>query len=124
MANQCNGVCRGRKNRLWGLYKLEGELVLPIRYEYVRAIHPDLLAARAPENDTLLHFFNGKGEVLFQTAGLKGEPGFNENTVEVIRPDMSRVFSTRKAGDPSRAASKTAGDRRENRRLRYDRQPG
>ncbi|MBK8492838.1 MAG: TonB family protein [Saprospirales bacterium] len=88
------------KNGLWGLYKLEGELVLPIRYEYVRAIHADLLAARAPENDTLLHFFNGKGEALFQTAGQTAEPGFNENTVQVIRPDMSRVFLDLKGQDP------------------------
>lgn len=88
------------KNKLWGLYKLEGGLVLPIQYEYVRAIHPDLLAARAPENDTLLHFFNGKGEALFQAAGQTAEPGFNENTVVIIRPDMSRGFLDLKGEDP------------------------
>ncbi|MFZ2897403.1 MAG: energy transducer TonB, partial [Saprospiraceae bacterium] len=98
--NSVMGYAGVGKNKRWGLYKLEGGLVLPIQYEYVRALHPDLLAARAPENDTLLYFFNGKGEALFQAAGQTAEPGFNENTVQIIRPDMSRVFLDLKGEDP------------------------
>jgi TonB family protein len=98
--NSVMGYAGVGKNELWGLYKLEGGLVLPIQYEYVRAIHPDLLAARAPENDTLLYFFNGKGEALFQAAGQTAEPGFNENTVVIIRPDRSRGFLDLKGEDP------------------------
>jgi TonB family protein len=98
--NSVMGYAGVGKDKLWGLYKLEGGLVLPIQYEYVRALHPDLLAARAPENDTLLYFFNGKGEALFQAAGQTAEPGFNENTVVIIRPDMSRSFLDLKGEDP------------------------
>lgn len=98
--NSVMGYTGVGKNKLWGLYKLEGGLVLPIQYEYVRALHADLLAARTPENDTLLYFFNGKGKALFQAAGLTAEPGFNENTVQIIRPDMSRVFLDLKGEDP------------------------
>lgn len=98
--NSVMGYVAVEKEKLWGLYKLESGLVLPIQYEYVRALHPDLLTARAPENDTLLHFFNGKGEALFQAAGQTAEPGFNENTVQIIRPDMSQVFLDLRGQDP------------------------
>lgn len=74
-----------------GLYHLKGRLILPLRYEYARAIHPNLLVAKLP-GDSLLIFFDAKGQELFKALGHTAWPGFNTHSIEIIRKDRTRYF--------------------------------
>ena len=92
------GFCGARKGKLVSLYRLDGKQLLPLRYEYLQVLATDLFVARLP-GSVLLTFYDEKGKELFQYTGESAWPGFNEQTIEVIRADKSRVFIDRK-GQP------------------------
>lgn len=89
------GFCGARKGKLISLYRLDGKLLLPPQYEYLQVLATDLFAARSPGSASLT-FYDEKGKELFQYMGETAWPGFNEQTIEVIRHDKSRVFIDRK----------------------------
>ena len=78
-------------NKLWGIYRLGHKLVLSPAYEYARALQPNLLVARYP-NDTLLQFFNADGKLLYKLPGQKVERGFNAETYAVFSLGMEKTF--------------------------------
>lgn len=78
-----------------GLYNFKGKQVLPLQYEYVRAVFADLLVARMA-GDTVLQFFDAAGKPIFKTPGNTAWPGFDDHTTEIIRADKSRYFRNKK----------------------------
>lgn len=80
-----------RQQTSWGMVNSKGKLVLPLKFDYVRNIFPDLHVAREPR-DTILQFFNGKGELLFKTSGRKTREGFDDKTFKIERLDRSKDF--------------------------------
>lgn len=90
--NQAN-----EKNK-WGLINRKGDLVLPMQYEEVNVVYPDLLAGRA-FRDSVLHFFDGHGHHLFDHIGRTANPGFDENTVEILRDKSNRYYYIKKNGE-------------------------
>ena len=89
------GFCGARKGKLVSLYRLDGKQQLPLRYEYLQVLATDLFVARFPGSASLT-FYDENGKERFQYTGESAWPGFNEQTIEVIRPDKSRVFIDRK----------------------------
>ena len=76
----------------WGMVNSKGEIVLPLKFEYIRNIFPDLHVARA-SRDTMLQFFNARGELLFKIPGRKTLEGFNSKTFKIERLDRSEYFA-------------------------------
>ncbi|MCC6279744.1 MAG: WG repeat-containing protein, partial [Saprospiraceae bacterium] len=54
----------------WGMVNTRGKVVVPEKFQYVRAISPGLLAGRI-DGDSILEFYNAKGTVLYKIAGLE-----------------------------------------------------
>jgi TonB family protein len=90
--NQAN-----EKNK-WGLINRKGDLILPMQYEEISVVYPDLLVARV-FRDSVLHFYDGKGRHLYDNIGRTANPGFDENTVEIIRDRSNRYYNIKKNGD-------------------------
>ncbi|MFZ2897353.1 MAG: energy transducer TonB, partial [Saprospiraceae bacterium] len=99
MGSVKQGYAGVAKGYLWGLHNLEGELILPLQYEYTRAVYPELLAAREA-GDSLLQFFDGQGVALFKAKGLLAGPGFDPQTVEIVQTGGMRYFLDLKGQDP------------------------
>lgn len=79
------------KNGLLGLYHYNGKAVLPPKFADTHVIRPDLVMGRYP-GDSLMQFYNDKGEFLFKAAGEAAFGGYDANTVEIMRADHSRYF--------------------------------
>lgn len=58
----------GKTPDSWGMIDSRGKVILPEKFKYVRAITPDLFVAKV-DIDSMLQFFNGKGELLYKIAG-------------------------------------------------------
>lgn len=63
----------------WGMIDSHGNTILPEKYAYLRAISPNLLAAKSAQ-DTMLHFFDRKGTFLYSLPGRNIEPLDFDNT--------------------------------------------
>jgi hypothetical protein len=88
------GYCGVRKGQQFGLYRLDGKQLLPAQYTYLRVLDTGLFVAKLP-GGTQLRFLDETGKLLFQYEGEKAWPGYDNQTIEVIRADKSRVFITR-----------------------------
>lgn len=97
-----NGLAAVSKNKqkdgTWGMVDLEGEVVLPLKYDYVRSIFPDLIVARE-FTDTMLQFFDGEGKPLFTTPGRSVTKGFDEKSIRINRHKQPDFFAD-KMGQP------------------------
>ena len=74
------------------------KVVLPLKYDYVRSIFPDLMVARE-FGDTMLQFFDGKGKPLFTTPGKSVTQGFDEKSMKINRHKQPDFFAD-KTGKP------------------------
>lgn len=63
----------------WGMIDSRGKVILPEKFRYVRAITPDLFVAKV-DIDSMLQFFNVKGELLYKIAGRYVSPLDIDNT--------------------------------------------
>jgi protein TonB len=63
----------------WGMVDAYGKVILPEKFQYVRAITPTLLVGRV-DGDSILQFHNSKGKLLYKIAGKKIEPIDIDNT--------------------------------------------
>ncbi|MBK8623948.1 MAG: TonB family protein [Saprospiraceae bacterium] len=63
----------------WGMIRDDGKIIIPEKYQYVRAINEKLLVARTYE-EKMLYFFNEKGEILKKIPGNIVEPHDVDNT--------------------------------------------
>lgn len=63
----------------WGMVDAYGKVILPEKFQYVRAITPTLLVGRV-DGDSMLQFHNSKGKLLYKIAGKKIEPIDIDNT--------------------------------------------
>ena len=63
----------------WGIVDSYGKVILPEKFQYVRAITPRLLVGRV-DGDSMLQFYNLKGKLLYKIAGKKIEPIDIDNT--------------------------------------------
>ncbi len=73
-------VTRNSKERnTWGMVDARGKVILPEKFQYVRAVTPDLLVGRM-DGDSMLQFFNLKGDLLYKIAGKSVEPGRVDDT--------------------------------------------
>jgi TonB family protein len=63
----------------WGMVDARGKVILPEKFQYVRAITPTLLVGRI-DGDSMLQFYNLKGALLYKIAGKKIEPLDIDNT--------------------------------------------
>lgn len=68
----------------WGMVDSRGKVILPEKFQYVRAVTPQLLAAKLA-NDTLIHFYNLEGRLLYTISGRNLEPLDIDNTCFGIR---------------------------------------
>jgi hypothetical protein len=93
------GYAGVKRNGRWGLYQLEGGMALEPRFEFARAIHPDLLAGRLA-GEAQLQFFDGSGHPVFPAEGESAQSGFDAETVEIIRVDKTRYFLNKNGEDP------------------------
>jgi hypothetical protein len=57
----------------WGMIESNGKIVLPEKYQYVRAINNNLIVAK-PNPDTVLQFFDRKGNILYKIPGKYIDP--------------------------------------------------
>jgi TonB family protein len=94
------GLARVKKDRRadsgWGIIDARtGRSVLPEKFEFARAIFPDLLVGRQFADSTM-QFFDGKGQPLFQLFGRSAAPGFDENSMLIRRVDRSEYFADKK----------------------------
>lgn len=94
------GYARVKKDRRadsgWGILDARtGQSILPQKFEFARAIFPDLLVGRQFADSTM-HFFDGKGQPLFQLFGRSAAPGFDENSMLISRVDRSEYFVDKK----------------------------
>lgn len=86
----------GEKNK-WGLINRKGEQVLPMQYEELRVVYPDLIYGKT-WRDTVLHFFDAAGKLLYQVPGRSAGVGFDNNTVEISRDrSKDRSFHVQKS---------------------------
>jgi TonB family protein len=97
------GYARVKKDRRadsgWGILDARtGQSILPEKFEFARAIFPDLLVGRQFADSTM-QFFDGKGQPLFQLFGRSAAPGFDENSMLIRRVDRSEYFADKK-GNP------------------------
>lgn len=72
-----------------------GQTILPIKFEFIRAVSADLLVGRQFVDSTL-QFFNERGQPLFQLFGRSASPGFDENSIKIKRVDRSEYFVDKK----------------------------
>jgi TonB family protein len=63
----------------WGMIRDDGKIIIPEKYQYVRAINEKLLVARTYE-EKILYFFNEKGEIIKKIPGNIVEPHDVDNT--------------------------------------------
>lgn len=63
----------------WGMVDARGKVILPEKFQYVRAIAPNLLVGRV-DGDSMLQFYNLKGKLLYKIKGKKIEPIDIDNT--------------------------------------------
>jgi TonB family protein len=63
----------------WGMIRNDGKIIIPEKYQYVRAINEKLLVARTYE-EKMLYFFNEKGEIIKKIPGNIVEPHDVDNT--------------------------------------------
>jgi periplasmic protein TonB len=85
-----------KDQRTWGLIDARtGVSALPIKFEFTRAIFPDLLVGRVFADSTL-QFFDGQGKPLFQVFGRSVRLGFDDNSMKVERVDRSEYFADKK----------------------------
>ena len=63
----------------WGMVDARGKVILPEKFQYVRAITPTLLVGRV-DGDSMLQFHNLKGQLLYKIKGKKIEPIDIDNT--------------------------------------------
>lgn len=94
------GYARVKKDRRadsgWGILDARtGQSILPQKFEFARAIFPDLLVGRQFADSTM-QFFDGKGQPLFQLFGRSAAPGFDENSMLIRRVDQSEYFVDKK----------------------------
>jgi protein TonB len=94
------GYARVKKDRRadsgWGILDARtGQSVLPEKFEFARAIFPDLLVGRQFADSTM-QFFDKKGKPLFQLFGRSAAPGFDENSMLIRRVDRSEYFVDKK----------------------------
>jgi len=94
------GYARVKKDRRadsgWGILDARtGQSILPQKFEFARAIFPDLLVGRQFADSTM-QFFDGKGQPLFQLFGRSAAPGFDENSMLIRRVDRSEYFADKK----------------------------
>lgn len=94
------GYARVKKDRRadagWGILDAHtGQPILPLQFEFARAIFPDLLVGR-PFADSTMQFFDGKGQPLFQLFGRSAAPGFDNNSMLIRRVDRSEYFADKK----------------------------
>ncbi|MBN8680496.1 MAG: TonB family protein [Chitinophagales bacterium] len=69
----------------WGMVDARGKVILPEKFQYVRAITPNLLVGRV-DGDSMLQFFNLRGEPQFQIKGGSVEPGRVDNSFFEVNP--------------------------------------
>jgi hypothetical protein len=74
-------VAKGELRGLWDAKK--GSLLLPLEFEYVRAVYPDLLVGRR-KGSSILEFYNEKAQKVFETEGSAAGPSFAPVTVQVM----------------------------------------
>lgn len=74
-----------------GVVNRKGELVLPMRYAHVAVVAPGMLTARDFQ-DTLMQFFDARGQLLFAKKAIQAEPGFDGNSVKLTRAPYVHVF--------------------------------
>lgn len=90
-------VSKTAGNRL-GIINQKGELVLPMQYnEHTHALGPDLLVGCEP-GDTMLQFFNGRGQLLYKIPGRRAYRGFDENSMQIERNDRKMRYADLKTG--------------------------
>jgi hypothetical protein len=89
-------VWHGEKCGKWNLKT--GRSVLPMEFEFVRGISPNLLAARRKGTETL-DFFDEKGQKQFEMAGQTAKPLFDGSAIEVQNAAGERRFFDKK-GQP------------------------
>ncbi|MBK8854051.1 MAG: energy transducer TonB [Saprospiraceae bacterium] len=78
----------------WGMIRSDGKVIIPEKYQYLRAINPKLLVARTYEKE-LLYFFNEKGELLGNIPGKRVDPHEVDNTCfSVEGADQNNSFYT------------------------------
>lgn len=86
-------VWRGGNCGKWNLNT--GLSVLPTEFEFVKAIFPNMLAARRNGTENL-EFFDEKGQKLFETVGKTASPLFDGSAIEVQNAAGERRFIDRK----------------------------
>lgn len=89
-------VWRGEKCGKWNLKT--GRQTLPTEFETVRAIFPELIAARRKEAE-ILEFFDEKGQKQFEMTGKTASPLFDGSAIEVQNAAGERSFFDKK-GQP------------------------
>lgn len=90
------GAQLGGQRGLWNIKT--GLQVLPLEFEYVRAIWPDILVARRKGSKTL-EFFDQNGQKKFEAPGHTAWPGYDDTTIEVFDEARNRFFLDKK-GQP------------------------
>jgi WG containing repeat len=73
-----------KKPNTWGMITSSGQVILPEKYQYIRALNPNLLAAIVYP-DTMIQFFDGTGKPLYQRAGRNLEPSDIDQTCYGIK---------------------------------------
>ncbi|HLP96063.1 MAG TPA: WG repeat-containing protein [Saprospiraceae bacterium] len=81
------GIVSVAKGGLWGLWDAKkGHSVLPLEFEYVRAIYPDLLVGRR-KGSSFLEFFDENAQKLFERVGSAAGPIYAPNLVQIMNKD-------------------------------------
>lgn len=78
------GIVSVAKGGHWGLWDAKkGRSVLPLEFEYVRAIYPDLLVGRR-NGSSFLEFFDENAQKLFERVGSAAGPSFAPHTIQIM----------------------------------------
>lgn len=91
-----HGILAVLKNGNRGLWSVKtGRQILPIEFEFARAIFPDLIATRRKDSH-ILEFLDKNAQKMFETAGETASPGFDETCIEITGTAGEYTFLDKK----------------------------